>query len=55
MTRNAEGEIVPQCEAKYTNDNGHHARCTQEDGHDGEHYDARGEWNKRTEAKTPRP
>lgn len=49
MTRASDGTVVPQCEAKYRTDNGHHARCTQEAGHTGEHYDARGDWRERTE------
>ncbi len=43
MTRNDKGEIVPQCEAKYVHEN-IHVRCVRENGHDGEHEDARGEW-----------
>jgi len=45
MTRNAEGDIVQQCEAKYTAEV-HHVRCVLEQGHEGPHRDARGEWGK---------
>lgn len=44
MTRNSDGEIVPQCEHNYNNKAGHHVRCILEQNHDGNHRDARGEW-----------
>lgn len=48
MTRNTEGKIVPQCEARYVREN-NHVRCVKESGHDGDHTDARGEWTNDTE------
>ena len=51
MTRNKNGTVVPQCEAKYVR-GAHHVRCVKESGHEGEHTDARGEWNEKTERET---
>lgn len=48
MTRNKRGTVVPQCEKRYVRDV-NHVRCVKESGHDGEHTDARGEWNEKTE------
>ena len=48
MTRDTEGNIVPQCEAEYIAGI-NHMHCTKERGHDGEHKDARGTWNEATE------
>lgn len=49
MTRNKNGTIVPQCEVQYARQNGTMVHCVKESGHDGEHTDARGEWNEKTE------
>jgi len=51
MTRNKNGTIVPQCEAKYMLEC-NHTRCVKEDGHDGDHTDARGEWDSELEIET---
>jgi len=44
MTRNAEGEIVPQCEEKYADEHGHHVHCVLERGHEEPCEDERGHW-----------
>ena len=41
MTRDTDGNIVPQCEARYIVGI-NHVRCVKEQGHDGEHRDTRG-------------
>jgi hypothetical protein len=48
VTRDKSGTVVPQCEMQYVR-SVNHVRCVKESGHDGEHTDARGEWNEKTE------
>ena len=44
MTRDDEGNIVPQCEATYISGI-NHMYCMKERGHDGGHEDSYGRWS----------